>query len=204
MPDSIDTLQRKLQEAQEAFYARRGKPFDSAEYDKTHRAVLSAEVALAKAKSEPFAVPLDVGFVTGREAPIVLCADSTTVLVCEASRANSDGIYEDIGYAIVEFPLCDWSTFGYPNDEAIEGHPMYGKGLDSYDAFEVFNSPWKRRMTEQNRVAFPDTKESATRHLIFSFHESTFECLAEQIEVTTMKADYSEVFMAASAIVNRH
>ena len=81
---------------------------------------------------------------------------------------------------------------------------MYGKGLDSYDAFEVFNSPWKRRMTEQNRVAFPDTPDSTSRYLIFSFHESTFECLAEMVEVTTMKAEYSQVFRAATDIVNQH
>ena len=80
MPDSIDTLQDNLRQAQEAFYARRGKPFDSAAYDETHGAVLAAEVALAKARSEPYAVPIDVGFVTGREAPIVLCADHTPFL----------------------------------------------------------------------------------------------------------------------------
>ncbi len=58
-------------------------------------------------------------------------------------------------------------------------------------------------MTEQNRIAFPDTKDSPSRHLLFSFHESTFECLAERTEVTTMKADYPDVFRAASEIVNR-
>ena len=134
---------------------------------------------------------------------MVLCGDLTTVLICEASNRKEDGRAEDAGYAIIEFPLCQWNTFGYPNDEAIEGHPMYGKGFDAYGAFEVFNSPWARRMTEQNRVSFPDTEDSTWRHLIFSFHESTFECLAERINVTTMKADYSEVFRAASEIANR-
>jgi len=80
---------------------------------------------------------------------------------------------------------------------------MYGKGLDAYGAFEVFNSPWKRRMAEQNRVSFPETKGYPSRHLIFSFHGSTFECLAERMEVTIMKTDYLEAFRTASEIINR-
>lgn len=81
---------------------------------------------------------------------------------------------------------------------------MHGKGFDSYGAFEVFNSPWKKRMAEHNRVAFPDTKDSARRHFILSFHESTLECIAESVEITITGSDFDSAFRVASEIVNRN
>jgi hypothetical protein len=37
--------------------------------------------------------------------------------------------------------------FGGVNDEAIEGHPLFGAGLDLYAAHAVLNSEW---ITEPN------------------------------------------------------
>ena len=203
MSHAIEQLERELGNARESYYELRGKQFDYEESCRRHDAVLEAEVNLAKARSQPYAIRINLGIETGREAPIVLCADLVTVLICEVFRRRDDGIKEVAGYAVVEFTLCHWSTFGYPNDEAIDGHPMYGKGFDAYGAFEVFNSPWTARMTEQNRVAFPDTKKCPCRHLILSFHESTFECLVERANVAAIKGGYFEAFQAASEIVNR-
>ena len=37
----------------------------------------------------------------------------------------------DKRFALVRFPTCLISKFGYPGDEALEGHPLYDKGLDN-------------------------------------------------------------------------
>ena len=93
--------------------------------------------------------------------------------------------------AIIEFNSVLSATFGYPNDEALPGHPLYGAGLSFYDIFEVVDSSWLARLQQQNRVAFPDvaawpsgssaTSKAPMRHFIITFHDSTFECLARTI-----------------------
>ena len=74
--------------------------------------------------------------------------------------------------------------FGYPNDEALPGHPLYPKGLTFYGIFEVRDSSWSRALAEQNLVSFPNPSPSATsgRHFVVTFHDSTLECIAEGIE----------------------
>lgn len=70
--------------------------------------------------------------------------------------------------------------FGLPNDEAIEGHPLYKRGLSPYDVFEVVNSSWIRSLERMNSVHWrhdPATFQQL-KHYIFTFHDSTFECIA--------------------------
>jgi hypothetical protein len=93
-----------------------------------------------------------------------------------------DGTFKDAGWAVIECINCHVSQFGYPNDEALPGHPLSGKGLTAYGIFEVINSNWVKQLTEQNRVAFPKTPDSKQRHFIIVFHDSSFECIADRIE----------------------
>jgi hypothetical protein len=74
--------------------------------------------------------------------------------------------------------------FGYPNDEALPGHPLYSRGLRNYGIFEVLNSTWRKMLADQNVVSFPNPKPSArsSRHFVVTFHDSTLECIAESIE----------------------
>src|ERR1044071_5260969 len=48
----------------------------------------------------------------------------------------------DIGWACIEFKAVSKLCAGYPNDEGIGHHPMFGYGLRPYAAVEVINSPW--------------------------------------------------------------
>jgi hypothetical protein len=74
--------------------------------------------------------------------------------------------------------------FGYPNDEALPGHPLYPKGLSYYGLFEVLNSSWNKTLAEQNLVSFPDPSPSRSngRHFVVTFHDSALECIAERME----------------------
>jgi hypothetical protein len=163
--------------------------------------IREAESALAAFLGDQYVVPLDLGFHpdSGVSAPLLLQTESSAILTFSAmTNFVADSLSKE-GTAIVEFDSCYWSTFGYPNDEALRGHPLWGRGLSAYEIFDVYNSHWARRMTEQNRVAFPDTKDSNTRHLIFTFHDSTLECLCEGIKSATLSTGpFDEVFSEIS------
>ena len=199
--ETPEQFQRQLSEANEAYRSLLARGRSShvplSEYSSAHERILEAERALAAATGDQYAVPLNLGFLpeAGVSGPMVVQNDSNTVLTFNAVRMLPDGRRGKAGTAVVEFDLCSWTTFGYPNDEALPGHPLYGRGLAAYDIFDVLNSHWVRRMTEQNRVAFPDTKDSESRHLVFSFHDSTFECICKGIKASSLStAPYADTF----------
>jgi hypothetical protein len=87
--------------------------------------------------------------------------------------------------AIVEFEFCSNHRFGSPNDEAINGHPLYSRGLGSYGVYEIQNSSWLRQLEIMNRVHHnhrPETFEKY-KHFIFTFHDSMFECIAQSFKI---------------------
>ena len=70
-------------------------------------AVASAQRALAAAKGEDYAVPLDIGFMpeAGASEPVLLQTDYSAVLTFSAKRLTPEGGREDAGYGIVDFDL---------------------------------------------------------------------------------------------------
>jgi len=136
----------------------------------------------------------------GVSAPVLLQNDYGAVLSFSAVEIGPDGSRTKTGTAIIELDRCQWTTFGYPNDEAIAGHPLYGRGLSAYGIFEVHNSHWVRRMCEQNKVSFPNTKPWDVRHLLFSFHDSTFECICHGIKASSISQEsYPAIFERISS-----
>ncbi|MEW2275381.1 hypothetical protein, partial [Streptomyces griseofuscus] len=59
-------------------------------------------------------------------------------------------VMDDLGVLYITFVACTQSIFGYPNDEAREGHPL-ARGL-AYGVYEVFGSDWAQRLEQQNRI----------------------------------------------------
>lgn len=78
-----------------------------------------------------------------------------------------------------KFPLAHF--FGPPNDEAIDGHPYAKIGLRSYGIFEIINSDWIEGLRSRNRVHpnHSDVMFEGLRHLIFTFHDTTFEIVSD-------------------------
>jgi hypothetical protein len=73
------------------------------------------------------------------------------------------------------------------NDEALQGHPLWGRGLRHSGTYRVESSSLVRKLERMNSVHpqhDPKGFEKRT-HFIFTFHDSTFECVAESFEVTT-------------------
>jgi hypothetical protein len=109
--------------------------------------------------------------------------DGTTI------RIVSSGT-EDEPVAIVRFKRCLVHMFGPPNDESFSGHPLSSRGLGPYGAFEIVDSSWLRILERMNSVHEHHDKKrflENRKHFIFSFHDSTFECIAEDFTVEIAK-----------------
>ena len=69
--------------------------------------------------------------------------DGTTVRVVNSASAGVVAIAHFSGV---------WATqFGAPNDEALDGHPLFACGLRSYGAFTVEPSSWKAELAAAER-----------------------------------------------------
>lgn len=92
---------------------------------------------------------------------------------------------EDEAVAVVCFSGASAHFFGPPNDEAFRGHPLAGRGLRPYGAFEVFSSSWVRALERMNSVHPYHRPErfADCRHFILTFHDSIFECVADNYTV---------------------
>ncbi|MET8040274.1 hypothetical protein ABZU25_05325 [Micromonospora sp. NPDC005215] len=89
--------------------------------------------------------------------------------------------------------------FGYPNDEALPGHPLYDPDWE-YGFHEVRGSPWPGRLEAQNRVPFPDQTSSGwrqLRHFLVVCHEDLVEILADDVSVELFDKSFEEVAMHA-------
>jgi len=106
---------------------------------------LQAERDLAAARDEQYAVVIDVGprWDVGAPLPHLVSNGSRAFVVCHAHEPDPDwdGTYTRMvspadehrsPFVVIEIRGCAEIRFGGPNDEAMHGHPLYGKGLASY------------------------------------------------------------------------
>jgi len=104
----------------------------------------------------------------------------------------------EAGTAIVEFPGCLISKFGYPNDEAASGIPKYKEIEIVYAICEVVDSDWIKELKQVNSYTFPNTSYSSFRHFLIFFHDSTFECIAKEIKLKISEDPYIEIISELS------
>jgi hypothetical protein len=123
---------------------------------------------------------------------VLVQTEHSTFLSFNAVRLMDDGRYHPVGTALVEFHLCTMTRFGYPNDEAWSGIPRT-KGL-SYGIYEIQGSDWKEKIARLNRYSFPSTREWPGRHFLLLFHDSSFECIADDICLELLNEPYDRVF----------
>jgi hypothetical protein len=158
---------------------------------------LQAERDLAAARGEQYARVIDIGpqWDAGAPLPHLLSNGSRAFVVCLADVPGPDwdGTYvrvvsPDDGHlsplAVIEMWGCAEIRFGGPNDEAIHGHPLDGKGLDGYRAHEVVNSAWIEEAIKVNSV-HPHHSDAPFRqlhHYALLFHDEMLEALALGIE----------------------
>ena len=97
--------------------------------------------------------------------------------------------------ALVAFTHIYAHFFGPPNDEAFSGHPLASRGLRPYRVFEVQDSSWIRTLEHMNSVHPYHRPErfAELRHFIFAFHDTTFECIAQDFSSTVRKGSVAGV-----------
>lgn len=130
---------------------------------------------------------------------VLVQTEYNTFLTFNAMRATDrmspygGPFMDDAGIALIEFEMCSVTKFGYPNDEAWGGIPRT-RGL-SYGIFEVQNSKWIRELTALNRHSFPNTPDDVgSRHFLFLFHDSSFECIVTGMKLELFDGPYRNVF----------
>ena len=118
--------------------------------------------------------------------------DGTTVRVVNSASAGVVAIAHFSGV---------WATqFGAPNDEALDGHPLFAHGLRPYGAFTVEPSSWKAELVARNTVhPYHDPSSfQALTHYVLTFHDSMFECLARSVEFEVSAGSISETVARAA------
>jgi hypothetical protein len=84
--------------------------------------------------------------------------------------------------AVVKFSGVLVFSYGYPNDEALPGHPLYGYGLEYYSFNVIENSPRIEELRKQNAVCFPiDRLPWNYRHFIVTFQDETLDVVCGEI-----------------------
>lgn len=105
---------------------------------------------------------------------------------------------DEIG-AVVQFERPSIHTLGPPNDEAFGGHRLAKKGLKPYGAFEVINSEWIQLLEKMNSVHHRHDRErflKGKRHFIITFHDSVFECIAQNYDVNLMPGSVKNLLVS--------
>jgi hypothetical protein len=117
----------------------------------------------------------------GGPIPLVLADEAILLLSYFMPSGVMGEHHQKISVAVVQFHHSLMHLLGPPNDEAIQGHPLWRRGLDSYGAYQVRDSSLLRRVAAMNYVHPRNNLEAFDRfhHYIITFHDSTFECLAE-------------------------
>ena len=142
----------------------------------------------------------------GAPYPVIICDERMLLLAYDVQQLSPNfepgHILTDADMAsfapqtaLVEFKLYYSYSFGAPNDEAINGHPLYERGLRSYSAFEVKNSSWIRELERRNSVHHSHNPKrfESLQHYVFTFHDSTFECVAREFKITEHRKSLGEL-----------
>ena len=138
---------------------------------------------------------------SGAALPFIISNEQRLLLAYMAANTEAGDTFsvelmtpDSQGYvALVEFNHPRAHMFGPPNDETFSSHPLANRGLRPYGSFEVIDSSWIRQLIGMNRARHPWNPYEGMRHFIFSFHDSTFECVAKSLAVNLREGSVRDV-----------
>lgn len=207
----------RAQERLDGLRAAIGEAYGRQDWDAIHgayREMYPAERDLARARGEQYAEPLDIGmrWDTGAPIPHVLSGSGRTIVLFLLSRADPDwdGSYvrvvdrrdpAPVPLGLVEFAGAYLTSFGGLNDEAIEGHPLSGRGLEPYGCHVVRDSAWLAAAERANSVhrSHRGGWHERLDHYVLCFHDETFECIARGWHAETLTCSMPEALARAAA-----
>jgi hypothetical protein len=134
---------------------------------------------------------------TGAPAPVVLASESRTFVAFERESGDNDLV------VTAEFVGCTSVRFGFPNDEALHGHPLWGQGLQFYATHEILESSWlsELRLIESAHENAAATPFANSRHFLLAFHDSILEAIARDVVVQATYPSLSAAVAALAPIV---
>lgn len=151
-------------------------------------------------------VPLDLGIAwdAGAPEPVLLQTEDTALLVFHlpvaqhGPQSDAEVTLQEMNYGIITWRGVRGALLGPPNDEALQGHRFWRRGLREigwYASGEVLHSKWIQALEQMNRVhPKHDPQRYATlRHFILGFHDSVFECIATAYSVQTLAMPIDQV-----------
>jgi hypothetical protein len=169
----------------------------SPQIDAASQRLLALERSTAAEIGLPYAEPADLGVKWDAGAPMPVLISGLRTFVAFHLIDSED----DYGIGVVEFKKVISVQMSSAGDEVIQGHPLWGSGLEPYQAHEIRNSTWIRELREVNRIhsAFQDSRLSAARHFVLTFHDETLECVAQATDTRTEPAaTMAEVMISLS------
>lgn len=170
--------------------------------------VLAAERSLAAAQGGQFAEELDLGvrWDVGAPLPHLVANGLRAAIICRAAVEDPtwDGTWTrmaspaDTAEAeLIRIDITGYASvrMGAPNDEALHGHPLYGRGLVGYHANEIHNSAWLEQHIRVNSVhpAHRDEPWRQLRHILLAFHDEMIEVLCRDIRAQVVRGAFREV-----------
>lgn len=108
---------------------------------------------------------------TGNDSPLLRYRGGSTILAYDTA---------DEGVAVVMVPHCQQVICGHPNDEALNSHPLYGRGLAFYSVHRVTNSLRLRALEQANAIHPRHNAETYLKnreHWVFTFQNRTVELI---------------------------
>lgn len=145
----------------------------------------------------------------GAPIPKVISSETELYLLFYAGD-ELEGISENIEsrdildtglVAVAKFTVCLASKFGYPGNETLTGHPYHKYGLNYFSGFLVEDSPWIEELKKIDSIHpyHDSSKYKEFKHYVFTFHDTTFECIAEEFEI---KYENKRLFELADLALN--
>jgi hypothetical protein len=133
------------------------------------------------------AVPVDVpglAWSAGAPEPFIVSSEQRTLIGFYARSEDADQSDTD-EVIVAELVRCTSVKFGFPNDEVLHGHRLYGAGLGYYQLHEVDNSAWlvQLRAIEAVHHRAPAVPFENGRHFVLTFHDSTVEAIASGVRL---------------------
>jgi len=178
-PEGLSALRLAHAEARKRFDKHlASRSADIAMFARLEDELLDAERKLALAVGDAAAVPWPVPPMPCSLSAIKL-SDGLRTVVLYAAKGSSVPASTP-ATAVLDFNLCLSVRHGWPNDEAIEGHSLHGKGLSAYRAFVVENSKWIEELELGNRVHSNHKPEHFReyKHFMLCLKDETIEVVA--------------------------
>jgi len=180
--------------------------WDWAELVAADQELLAAEREVARVHGRQYALELtlDLAWDPGAPMPFLISNGHQAAVIfylLSSDQPEPTGA-EDMDDAVgaIVFDGVHDVQFGGLNDEAIEGHPLFGAGPVPYAAHEVLNSAWITEAERRNSVHrfHKSGWHERKKHYVLRFHDETLECIAADLRTERHPSGFGDAVRSVS------